>query len=102
MQIARCFRDEDLRADRQPEFTQLDLEMAWMDRDAIMSLMENMVAAVFKQVGFGADGGWASAVPVKGTAARSEEVRDCCRICVRICMLLTDGRSPLLPPPLPA
>lgn len=49
-QIARCFRDEDLRADRQPEFTQLDMEMSWMDRDAIMGLMEQMVATVFKQV----------------------------------------------------
>ncbi|KAL4436784.1 hypothetical protein ABPG75_003923 [Micractinium tetrahymenae] len=49
-QIARCFRDEDLRADRQPEFTQLDMEMSWMDREAIMGLMEQMVATVFKQV----------------------------------------------------
>ncbi|PRW57769.1 aspartate--tRNA ligase [Chlorella sorokiniana] len=49
-QIARCFRDEDLRADRQPEFTQLDMEMSWMDREAIMGLMEDMVAQLFKQV----------------------------------------------------
>lgn len=49
-QLARCFRDEDLRADRQPEFTQLDMEMAWMDQDAIMGLVEDMVARVFAEV----------------------------------------------------
>ncbi|GBF87954.1 aspartyl-tRNA synthetase [Raphidocelis subcapitata] len=49
-QIARCFRDEDLRADRQPEFTQLDMEMAWMDRDAIMGLTEDLVAEIFREI----------------------------------------------------
>jgi len=49
-QIVRCFRDEDLRADRQPEFTQLDIETAFMDENAIMTLMESMIRGVFDQV----------------------------------------------------
>jgi len=49
-QVAKCFRDEDLRADRQPEFTQLDLEMSFLDEEAIMGMMEEMVRAVFTAV----------------------------------------------------
>jgi aspartyl-tRNA synthetase len=49
-QIARCFRDEDLRADRQPEFTQLDIETSFLDEDAIMTLMETMVRKLFLNV----------------------------------------------------
>ncbi|MEN8130155.1 MAG: aspartate--tRNA ligase [Pseudomonadota bacterium] len=49
-QIVRCFRDEDLRADRQPEFTQLDIETSFMDEDAIMQLMEAMMRDLFKTV----------------------------------------------------
>ncbi len=49
-QIVRCFRDEDLRADRQPEFTQLDIETSFMDEDGIMTLMERMVRELFCNV----------------------------------------------------
>jgi aspartyl-tRNA synthetase len=49
-QIVRCFRDEDLRADRQPEFTQLDIETSFLDQRDIQSLMEGLVRHLFKQV----------------------------------------------------
>ena len=49
-QIVRCFRDEDLRADRQPEFTQLDIEMSFIDETAIKNLMETMIRNLFKEV----------------------------------------------------
>ena len=50
MQIARCFRDEDLRADRQPEFTQVDLEMAFVDVDNVLDVVERSLAYVWKQI----------------------------------------------------
>ncbi|MDD5979723.1 MAG: aspartate--tRNA ligase [bacterium] len=48
-QIAKCFRDEDLRADRQPEFTQIDVEASFVDENEIMTLGENLVANIFKE-----------------------------------------------------
>ena len=49
-QIVRCFRDEDLRADRQPEFTQLDIETSFLNQDEIMAIMEDMVVGMFKEL----------------------------------------------------
>jgi len=50
IQIARCFRDEDLRADRQPEFTQIDLEMSFITEDDIMTIQEGFMKRVFKEI----------------------------------------------------
>jgi aspartyl-tRNA synthetase len=49
-QIARCFRDEDLRADRQPEFTQLDMEFAFVEERDVQDTVEDMIRHVFKEV----------------------------------------------------
>ena len=51
-QIVRCFRDEDSRADRLPEFTQLDIEMAFVDEDDVIEMMEAVFGAVFATEGF--------------------------------------------------
>ncbi len=49
-QIARCFRDEDLRADRQPEFTQIDIEMSFIEEEDIWDVVENMMKEIFKEI----------------------------------------------------
>ena len=49
-QVVKCFRDEDLRADRQPEFTQIDCEMSFVEQEDILKMFEGMIKAIFKEV----------------------------------------------------
>ena len=50
-QIAKCFRDEDLRADRQPEFTQVDMELSFVDMDDVIDVNERLLKYIFKEIG---------------------------------------------------
>ena len=59
-QIVRCFRDEDLRADRQPEFTQIDMELSFAEEDDVMDVNERLLAQVCKQVV-----GWEVSLPIR-------------------------------------
>lgn len=68
-QIARCFRDEDLRADRQPEFTQVDLELSFCDEEAVMAVTEGLVSAAFQCVGLDIKGPF-ERLPYKDAMAR--------------------------------
>ena len=49
-QLAKCFRDEDLRADRQPEFTQVDMELSFVDVDEVLDVNERLLAKLFKEI----------------------------------------------------
>lgn len=69
-QIARCFRDEDLRADRQPEFTQLDLEMAFVEEDDVISTTERLLQRVFEVSGTEVDGPPWKRIPYDEAIAR--------------------------------
>jgi len=89
-QVARCFRDEDLRADRQPEFSQLDIEMSFIDENTIMSSMESMMKSLFKDVLDVDLGGDASAAFPRMTYADAMNLYGSDKPDLRIPLVLTE------------
>ena len=77
VQVARCFRDEDLRADRQPEFTQLDVEMSFVDADDVIEMIDGLVQKLAKEV-LGLDGSCRAADDLREAMERFGTTRPTC------------------------